>query len=133
MRHKIMIVDDEPNITECFIEALEEDYEVLATNDGGEAMSLIKKNEPELLVLDWRLRSETQGRDILKLMKERFPTVPVYVITASSHFVSEVTALGAHECFLKPCGNMVEEKIRQALPPYDGLEGSAPSPLTASG
>jgi len=112
-----MIVDDEPKITEAFVEAFEDEYIVIATNSGEDAMRMIPDNLPELLVLDWRLRGEIQGKDILVFMKQKYPNIPVYVVTASSHFVKEIKSLGADDCLLKPCPEPLSEKIRQTLPP----------------
>jgi DNA-binding response OmpR family regulator len=111
---KILIIDDEPGITQAFEDSFryETDYEITSTNDGDQAIPLIKGKEPHLLVLDWRLRGEVEGKDILAFMKKEFPKTPVYVVTASVQFVPEIQSLGADACILKPCGDL-KEKIKE--------------------
>ena len=115
---KILIVDDEPGITQAFEDSFryEKEFEITSTNDGDAAIPLIKEKKPDLLVLDWRLRGEIEGKDILTFMKKEFPKTPVYVVTASVQFVPEIKSLGADACILKPCGDL-KEKIKAALAP----------------
>ncbi|MBI4357814.1 MAG: response regulator, partial [Candidatus Omnitrophica bacterium] len=117
MPHKILIVDDEVGITEGFKEAFGRYYDISSSNDGEEAIDLIKKNPPELLVLDWLLQGVIEGRDILSLMKQEFPKIPVFVLTASEHFVKEINSLGADTCLLKPCFEPLKRKLLETLPP----------------
>ena len=112
--HKILIVDDEIRITEAFADALEDDYEVMSANDGKKAIEIIKEFKPDLLVLDWRLKSDVEGRDVLIFSKRELPSTPVVVVTASFHFVDEIKAAGADECILKPCAEL-KEKIKRLL------------------
>ena len=113
---RILIIDDEPGITQAFEDSFryEKEYEITSTNDGDIAIPLIKEKEPHLLVLDWRLRGEVEGKDILTFMKKEFPKTPVYVVTASVQFVPEIKSLGADACILKPCGDL-KEKIKGAF------------------
>jgi len=114
---RILIVDDEPRITEAFREAFGHDYDVLTAHEGEKAMQLIKDSKPELVVLDWRLRGEIDGYDVLIFTKREFPALPVYVVTASVQYVKEIASAGADDCLLKPCGDLLKEKIRSVLPP----------------
>jgi DNA-binding response OmpR family regulator len=116
MRRRILIADDEPSILKAFRWAFEPDYEVLIANDGKTAVSLIQKERPGLIVLDWRLKGELEGRDVLLFSKKECPGIPVYVVTASVHFLEEIKSLGADACFLKPCPDL-REKIMAKFPP----------------
>ena len=53
MTHKILIADDEPNIL-ISLEYLmkREGYHVLLARDGGEALNLITRERPDLVLLD---------------------------------------------------------------------------------
>lgn len=117
MKRRIMIVDDEPRITQAFTELFRQDYAVHSANDGETAISFIEEFRPELIVLDWRLRGEVEGKDVLKFSKREFPEIPVYVVTASIHFLEEIKSSGADECLLKPCPDL-RERILAALPPH---------------
>lgn len=112
---KILIVDDEPRITEAFQEAFGMDYIVAAAQDGGRAVELMENFKPDLLILDWRLVGEIQGRDLLLHAKKTYPKLTVFVITASFQYVDEIKSLGADLCLLKPCTDL-RERILSVLP-----------------
>ncbi len=115
---RILIVDDEPNITRAFQRLLRHDYEVLSAHTGEEGMRLIRETRPELVVLDWQFKGVVEGKEVLHFSKKEFPNIPVWVITASAHFVDEIQSSGADTCILKPClGLELREKILKALPP----------------
>ena len=115
-KRRLLIVDDEARITQAFSELFSGDYEVFTSNDGARAMELIAKHLPELIVLDWRLRGEVEGKDVLIFVKREFPKIPVYVVTASIHFLDEMKGAGADACLLKPCSDL-RERVLSALPP----------------
>lgn len=115
---KILIIDDERKICESFKELLEmgTDYHVLIATDGNEGLWLIKQEIPELVVLDWRLKSKTEGKDVLIYAKKDFPQVPVFVVTASVHSADEIKSLGADRILFKPCED-IKEVITEFLFP----------------
>lgn len=109
---RILIVDDEIRITQVFSEAFEgeQGYEIMSANEGGEALVQMELKRPDLIVLDWRLKGEIEGRDVLLCAKNvHHPPVPVFVVTASVHSVKEIESLGADRCLLKPCDNLKAE------------------------
>lgn len=113
---KILIVDDDESITTAFWRAFRNEYEVTCVNDGEEALQLIKKTTPELIILDWRLKGNIEGKDILNFSKLNYPGIPVYVLTASMHLEKEIRSFGADDCLGKPCRDL-KEKINKVLPP----------------
>ncbi|MCM8775033.1 MAG: response regulator [Candidatus Omnitrophica bacterium] len=117
---KIMIVDDEIGITEAFERAFRKDYAVITANDGQEAMELIGKEKPDLIILDWRLKGDVEGKDVLCFSKREYPSIPVYVLTASTHLEKEIRSLGADDCLRKPCLQL-KEKINAVLPSTGSL------------
>ncbi len=92
----------------------EEAFKVQAFNDGAEALKQLNHTVPDLVVLDWRLQGGIQGRDILRHLKERHPLIPVFVVTASIHFVEEIESFKPAACLLKPCQDL-KDRIIQAL------------------
>ncbi|MBI5410070.1 MAG: response regulator [Nitrospirae bacterium] len=111
---KILIVDDEIKICEAFREMFEKEYVVLTACDGKEALRLIRDESPELIVLDWRLKSTVEGKDVLIFAKRNYPQIPVYVVTASVHSREEIKSLGADLLLFKPCEE-IREIILEAL------------------
>jgi DNA-binding NarL/FixJ family response regulator len=83
---KILVVDDHPLIREAMrsvLQQLDADNEVLEAGDCEEAL-VIAAREPELalVLLDIRLPG-ISGLDGLEVLRERHPSVPVVVLSAS--------------------------------------------------
>ena len=114
---KILIVDDEPRITRVFGQAFEREagYEITCANDGREALRLLQAGHFELIVLDWRLKGEVEGKDVLAFAKKESPQTPVFVVTASVQSVREIQSLGADQCLLKPCADL-KNHIKKLFP-----------------
>ena len=112
----ILVIDDEPRITEAFQELFryEPDYAITCANDGERALDLIREKQPDLIVLDWRLKGEVEGKEVLLYSKATFPKTPVYIVTASIQALKEIESLGADACFLKPCEDL-KDKIKRAF------------------
>lgn len=106
---KILIVDDEPRIRDAFELLCGFDYDVQSVGDGAAALKRLQTFAPDLVVLDWRLNSEVEGRDVLGHLKKNFPHIPVFVVTASVHFLEDIQALNPNACFLKPCPDLKEK------------------------
>ena len=115
---KILVVDDEPSITDAMQHAFrfENRYELTGVNEGRDAVKLIGEKQPDLVILDWRLKGEIQGKDILAFIKREYPAILVYVVTASIHFLKEIESLGADGHMLKPCTDL-KDRIKAVLPP----------------
>ena len=112
----IMIIDDERRIVEAFYLGFqyEEGYQVISAYEGEDALRQLAQNPPDLVVLDWRLQGAVQGRDILRHLKEKHPAIPVFVVTASIHFVEEIQSYHPTECLLKPCPD-IKDRILHVL------------------
>lgn len=113
---KLLIIDDEPKITDAFQLYLNGDYEVIISHRGDDGINMIRNENPDLVVLDWRLNSPIEGRDVLQFIKANYPELPVFVVTASIHFVEEIESLKPTACYLKPCADL-KNKITAILPP----------------
>ena len=56
MAIKILIVDDDPDIRDVLKLTLsEENYEILEACDGEEALKVIGSNQPDLILLDYKI------------------------------------------------------------------------------
>ena len=101
---KVLIVDDDPDIT-TFLQVLLEDegYAVVTTNKGKDVELLLPVDLPRLIVLDVLL-SGMDGRDIARKLKDSEATRHIPIIMISAHPSAETTALssGADEFLAKP-------------------------------
>jgi DNA-binding response OmpR family regulator len=94
-QHKILVVDDEPDILEFLQELLElEGYSVATTKKGDYLETLHNGELPHLILLDVFL-SGKDGRDIVKHLKSQQETRHIPVLMFSAHPSAEETALAA--------------------------------------
>jgi CheY-like chemotaxis protein len=81
MNGRILIVDDNPNMSSLLSEMLEVfDYESERAADGIEAIDKVDQNNYQLVITDMRM-PKMSGLDLLKRIKEMKPTMPVVVIS----------------------------------------------------
>ncbi len=100
----ILVVDDEKNIRETLRDILEDEgFKVHLASDGREAISMIDKNEYEIVLLDLWI-PEVGGMDVLKYIKERQPDCQTIIITGHGTIDTAVkaTKLGAFDFLEKP-------------------------------
>ena len=82
-KNKILVVEDNTE-TQLIIKInLRDDYDVEITDNSDDAISLIKENNFDLILLDINL-GNGNGRDVLNMMKEEveYSNLPVIIITA---------------------------------------------------
>lgn len=91
MSKKILIVDDEPDII-TFLSALIEEngYESVSAKDGTEGLELLRKEKPDLVLLDLMMPKKSGITMFQELRKDpELSDIPVIVVTG----VSEVTGV----------------------------------------
>jgi DNA-binding NtrC family response regulator len=100
----ILIVDDE----EIFLLSLKNNlarlgYAVVPATTGREALTLLKEQSVDLVITDLNM-PEMDGIELLNLIKELHPSLPVVVFTAQGSIESAVDAirLGAFDFLEKP-------------------------------
>ncbi len=114
--YKILLVEDEPHLLELYQEELQDEgYEVMSTMDGEEAVLLTKKNFPDLVVLDIKIR-KLHGLEVLKKIKEFNKDLPVVLNSAYETFKSDFSSWIA-DAYLIKSSNLAElkEKIAELL------------------
>ncbi|MCY3023429.1 MAG: response regulator, partial [Planctomycetota bacterium] len=103
-RRRIVVLDDEVSIQRLLRVILEgEGYEVLATDDGQEALDIVARQPVDLIIQDLRM-PKMDGLTFLRVLKERDPSVPSIVLTAFGTFETAIEAmrLGAYTHLDKP-------------------------------
>ena len=86
MKKRILIVDDDPNITD-YLEALFNDngYETSIANDAKEGIETAKKNIPDLVTLDIEMPGEWGPRFYRHMTQDaKLKNIPVIVISGLS-------------------------------------------------
>ncbi len=108
-REKIMIVEDEPDTRFILKKLLEKDnYEILATTNGVEALEKIDEFSPKIIVADWTM-PKMDGLELCGRVKQMKKHKSVYyiILTARSSVKDRVKGLdvGADDFLLKPTEN----------------------------
>lgn len=103
MPQKILVVDDDPAISEMLTIVLEaEGFNTVAVTDGALAVDTFNREEPDLVLLDLMLPG-MNGIDICRLLRQN-STVPIVMLTAKTDTVDVVLGLetGADDYITKP-------------------------------
>jgi CheY-like chemotaxis protein len=79
---RVLVVDEDPAVTEAVPQLLDEGYDVRTAASGEEALGAMQQFTPDLLVVDKELPGMT-GLDLVKAARCRLPHLPVIVITAA--------------------------------------------------
>jgi two-component system response regulator HydG len=101
---RILIVDDEPDMTETCRRVLgSSGYQCLTANSAQEALNLLVAERPDLLLTDLHM-PDMDGMEILRRAKEIDPQIPVVLLTAHATLQSAVAAVkaGAFDYIAKP-------------------------------
>ena len=101
---KILILEDEKLLRMTLRKRLEDSgYRVVEAGTGAAALDLIREDEPDLLLLDFKLPDMT-GIDVLRQVREMHLDTSAILLTAFSSIGSAVEAmkLGAHDYLNKP-------------------------------
>lgn len=92
----VLVVDDEPNLCNVLRRILErEGYQVLTAPDGETALRLIKRNEPDVVLLDLMMPG-IDGREVCWRIREFSPKTRIIYFTAKAELTS---TLGAKELY----------------------------------
>ena len=106
IQHKILVVDDEPDIVELVAFNLEaEGYLVITATNGLEALNRARAVLPDLIVLDLML-PELDGMSVCEIL-HRLPStapIPIIMLTAWKSELTRVIGLenGAEDYVTKP-------------------------------
>ncbi|MDD2316601.1 MAG: sigma-54 dependent transcriptional regulator [Desulfobacterales bacterium] len=103
----ILIVDDEKNYTLILSAVLQDEgFETLTANSGQEALETLAEFDVNLVITDMKM-PVMDGIELLRHIKEKYPTVPVIMMTAYGTVEKAVEAmqLGAFNYITKPFDN----------------------------
>ncbi len=103
MSQKILVVDDEPHIVELVKYNLaREGYSVLTAHDGSEAVTKVRQERPDLIILDIML-PYIDGLEVCRQLR-RESSVPIIMLTAKGGELERVVGLevGADDYVTKP-------------------------------
>lgn len=102
-KQRILVVDDDPTISEVVARYLErEGYDVEVASDGEEALARGQSSHPDLVVLDLMI-PKVDGLEVFRLLRAT-ESVPIIMLTAKGEETDKLVglSLGADDYITKP-------------------------------
>ena len=118
---RILIVDDEVEITEILADLLSEDYDCKRAGSAEEALARLQETEFQLVISDITMPGMS-GLDMIPHIKELSPDTVVVMISGMQTVESAIGALrlGAFDYLMKPFDlRQVEAVVKRALEHYE--------------
>jgi DNA-binding NtrC family response regulator len=115
---KILIAEDKPSMLRMLSQVFSEnDYQVVESPNGTEAVQRIREGGLDLIITDLKMPG-AEGMTVLREAKTHHPGTPVIIITAFGTVENAVEAMreGAFDYILKPFSvSEIEVKVSKAL------------------
>lgn len=115
---KVLLVDDEVEFVDTLGQRLRmRDLAVDIVYDGEQALSFVKKTEPDVIVLDLKMPG-LHGIEVLKEVKKLKPNVQVIILTGhgTDKDDEEARKLGSFDFMRKPADiDLLVMKVREAF------------------
>ena len=127
---RILVVDDDPGVTALLARGLRyEGYGVDVAASGGEALHLVKRGRPDLVVLDVMMPG-LDGFEVCRRLRTSYDRLPVLMLTAKDAPTDQIQGLdlGADDYVVKPfVFDVLLARVRALLRRNDG---SGPATLS---
>ncbi|MFI2664383.1 response regulator transcription factor [Micromonospora carbonacea] len=104
MGHRVLVVDDDPTVSDVVRRYLEQDgCEVRLAADGADGLAAIATHRPDLVVLDLMMPG-IDGLEVCRRIRRQLPDLPVIMLTALGEEADRVLGLevGADDYVTKP-------------------------------
>jgi CheY-like chemotaxis protein len=113
---RILLVDDENDIRRTLSRLLiESGYAVETASNGADAIALIARQRPDLLLLDYAMPGMT-GLDVAKTVRQTYPRLPILFMSGFADTKMLEVEMPAALLLRKPFGNdELHEAIRRSL------------------
>jgi two-component system phosphate regulon response regulator PhoB len=105
-RPKLLLVEDDASLRELLTWNFErEEFDVVSTSDGDEALLLAEESPPDIVILDWMIEG-VSGIEVCRRLRRRPGTanVPIIMLTARGEEADRIRGLetGADDYVTKP-------------------------------
>lgn len=104
MTNTVLVVEDDPGLQKYLKELLWENaFVVHVAPDGVQALNLLNKTKPDIMILDLGLPNMT-GESVCVEAKKKYPELPIIILTAkdTTSDIVEGLNLGADDYMTKP-------------------------------
>ncbi len=127
---KILVVEDDSDLREALTDTLElVDYQVVAASSAEEAVKLLALHTDIRMVVSDVNMGQMSGHDLLCEVKQRYPHIPVMLITAYASISQSVHAMreGAVDYLVKPFEpKVLQETVARYVGGGDLPQGDEP-------
>ena len=118
-RAKILTIDDEQAIRDVIATYLEDSgFQVIEADNGRAGIEMCRRECPDLVLCDLRM-PEMDGLEVLAIVTQEFPEIPIIMVSGMGRVSDAIEALklGAWDYVTKPIEDMaaLEHAIDQAL------------------
>jgi CheY-like chemotaxis protein len=119
-KKKILIVDDDPDIVEAMRLPLESNgFEVVSASSGAEGLAVLKKESPDLMILDVMMENTTEGFQVAYAVRSEDPNseykkhrdIPILMVTAINQVMKTKFAKQSDAEFL-PVTDFIEKPVQ---------------------
>lgn len=119
---KILVAEDEPMLLKTIeLKLKKEGYDVIATNDGKDAIAGIREHQPDMVITDIMM-PYASGLEIVSIVKkEMTKKIPVIILSAMEQekVVMEAFDLGADDYITKPFSlNELAIRVKRQMSQY---------------
>jgi DNA-binding response OmpR family regulator len=124
MGHRVLVVDDDPTVSDVVRRYLEQaGCEVRLAADGADGLAAVAAQRPDLVVLDLMMPG-IDGIEVCRRLRRQLPDLPVVMLTALGEEADRVLGLevGADDYVTKPFSPRelvlrIRSVLRRAAPP----------------
>jgi len=128
MRHSVLIVDDEPIITDMLKNVFSrEPYGIITAASAEEALTILVREQVDVVISDEKMPG-MPGSEFLSIVRQKYPDTIRMVLTGHGSLQSAIQAINEgkiYRFFTKPCNVFdLAITIRQALQQRDLMKES---------
>ena len=118
-KKKILLVDDDPDLISAFEAILyNKGYEVITALSKNEGIDKLRKNDPDLAILDVMMDEEHDGFDMAREIKKANPALPVIMLTG----ISDVTGINFRAAMADPSWLPADEYLDKPVKPQELID-----------
>jgi len=93
MEHKVLIVDDEPTITDLLKDALaNEPYDILSAASAEEALPILDREQVDVVISDEKMPGMS-GSEFLAIVRQEYPDTVRMILTGHGSLESAIRAI----------------------------------------
>ncbi len=105
-KKKILVIDDDPDITDSVKVILESNgFDVITAQDGASGIKAVDENDPDLILCDMMMEQVDSGSKVTEEIKGKKPDLPIYLLSSIGQATAsnvEIEKLGFKGVFQKP-------------------------------